>query len=352
MRRQLVAAGLALAAVAATVSPARAATPAGPPAKDDGVRVWSVRPAGPDGKPDARTHFTLQSPPGGRISEKALVTNLSKVPVTFAVYGTDAFNTTTGQFDLLSAEKKPRDVGAWMAFGSGAVTVGAGQSVAVPFTVNVPLTATPGDHAGGVVVSLLGRGTDGQRLVNVDSRVAVRLYLRVPGNLVPRIGVGPVAVRYHGVANPFGNGRVSVTYTVTNPGNIRLRSRQTLTVTGPFGAKLATLDPADLPELLPGNQATFTATLSRVFPAGPLTVTVDLQPYADPQQPVGQTIHASTGHGYLWAVPWLLLGLVLLLAAGGVVFWRLRRRRTLSRLDAAMRAAREDALRDKEQVSA
>jgi hypothetical protein len=274
------------------------------------------------------------------------VTNLSKVPVTFAVYGTDAFNTSTGQFDLLSAEKRPRDLGSWITFPGTAVTLAAGQTLAVPFTVAVPAAATPGDHAGGVVVSLLRRTADGLRQINVDSRVAVRVYLRVPGSLVPRVGVGPVSVRYRGVGNPFGRGRVTVTYTVTNPGNVRLRNRQTLTVRGPFGSRLATIKPGDLPELLPGNQATFTATLDRVFPAGPLSVDVDLQPYPDPLQPVGQTIHGQAGHGYLWAVPWLLLLLALLAAAAGIVVWRLRRRRVLRRLDAAMRAAREDALRE------
>ncbi|MEN3310124.1 MAG: hypothetical protein V7603_6326 [Micromonosporaceae bacterium] len=348
MRRHwLAAACLAVAAVAATAPPAAAmAALAAVAAKDDGVRTWSVRPAGPDGKPDARTHYTLQSALGGKISEKALVTNLSKVPVTFAVYGTDAFNTSNGAFDLLSAGHRPTDLGSWIVFPGNAVTLAAGQSVAVPFTVNVPATATPGDHAAGVVVSLLTQGANGPRLVNVDSRVAVRVYLRVPGELIPRITVGPVTVRYHGTANPFGKGKVTITYTVTNPGNIRLQNHQTLTVTGPFGAKLATLKAADLPELLPKNQATFTATLNRVFPAGPLSVNVNLQPYADPRQPVGQAIHTSAASAYVWAMPWLLLLLVLVAATIGVVIWRLRRRRALARLDRAMLAARDDALRE------
>jgi putative exporter of polyketide antibiotics len=45
-------------------------------------------------------------------------------------------------------------------------------------------------------------------------------------------------------------------------------------------------------------------------------------------------------------MPWLLLLLVLVAATIGVVIWRLRRRRALARLDRAMLAARDDALRE------
>src|SRR5262245_27389102 len=78
---------------------------------DDGNRAWSVRPAGADGQPDKRTHYTLQGAPGNVVKDQVLVTNSSKVKETFKIYATDAFNTPTGAFDLLSADKKPIDIG-------------------------------------------------------------------------------------------------------------------------------------------------------------------------------------------------------------------------------------------------
>lgn len=317
-----------------------------PSTKDTGNRVWGVRPASADGKPDARTHFTLQATPGATLTDQALVTNLSDSAVTFSVYGTDAFNTTSGQFDLLSADRKPSDLGSWMTFTEPTITVAAKGSVAVPFSVVVPASATPGDHAAGVVVSLITLGTGGDQNVNVDSRVAVRVYLRIPGNLKPRLAVGPVTATYTGVTNPFGGGSLGVTYTVTNPGNIRLRAKQSITVTGPFGWQVATLAPADLAEVLPGQSATVSATLTDVFPAGPLTVSVTEAPYPDPEQPVGQAIAPVSASATVWAMPWLLVLIALIVIVGGLGVWWWRRRRVLSRLDAAMITAREETLEE------
>jgi hypothetical protein len=319
-----------------------------PAPPDDGSRIWAVRPAGPTGKPDNRLHFLMQSPPGGTITDRILVTNMSKVTVPFAVYGTDAFNQPNGAFDLLPASLKPTDIGTWIRFADPVVTIPAGKTVLVPFTVSVPTTATPGDHAGGVVVSLAD--LNGKPGVNIDSRVGVRIYLRIPGNLRPHLDVD-ASGSYHGVGNPFGYGSMTVRYTISNPGNIRLQSHQIITIRSPFGNVLGRVTPKDLPEILPGQHATFTVTLKHIFPAGPLTVTVALVPYADPQQPVGQKVPSVSHDAYAWAIPWLLVLFVVLIFGGlaGVLLWR--RRRNLARLDAAMAVAREETLKQTRQTA-
>lgn len=317
------------------------ATPPQPPV-DDGQRIWSVRPATLAGLPDSRTHFTLQGTPGTSFVDTVLVTNLSKAIVSFNVYGTDAYNTPTGAFDLLAFSRKPVDLGSWIHFAQPLVTIPAGKSVALPFTVAIPATATPGDHAGGVVVSLTTKSA--QAGVNLDSRVAVRVYLRVPGDLRPSLSVSGISTHYHGVGAPLGHGSVSMSYTVSNPGNIRLQSHATITIKNVFGQTLGTFTPPDLPELLPGGSATFSASFQHIFPYGPLTATVTLTPFPDPQQPVGQAVPKTASSGYFWAMPWLLLLVVLIILLIGIALWLMRRRRVLGRIDAAMLAARNDAL--------
>jgi hypothetical protein len=339
---------LALVCVAAAIAPvvapgvADAGLPRAP--QDDPSTSWAVRPAGADGKPDARTHFTLQSVPGGVLKDQALVTNLGKAAVTFVVYAADAFNSPDGQFELLGAGQPNADIGKWVVFGDRNVTVPAGGSVVVPFLVQVPANATPGDHAGGVLVSLITPSVQAGKQVNLETRVGVRVYLRVPGNLQPSLTVGPVNLKYHGTANPFGDGSLDVAYTVNNPGNIRLQSHPSIKVTGPFGDTVATLTPKDLPEILPHGRVTFTEHVPGVFPEGPLTVNVTLKPFTDPLQPVGQVLPSYSGNGYLWAVPWALLLLALIVLLLIALAWWLMRRRVLRRLDRAMRVARESAL--------
>jgi hypothetical protein len=305
---------------------------------DDGNRAWSARPATPQGQPDRRTHFTLQGAPGQAVQDHVLITNSSKVNAAFDVYATDAFNTATGAFDLLPAARKPTDIGSWVTFPKSTVEIPAGASITLQFQVTVPPNATPGDHAGGVVVSL-STGTD----VKLDSRVGVRLYLRVPGNLRPVLSVSYLKPDYHGTANPFGGGRVDVSYTVENTGNIRLQSHPKLLVeTALFGIGLAETKLPDLPELLPGGKVSYTGHADGVFPTGPQTVTIELSPYADPEQPVGQAIPAFSGDATVWAVPWTLLLLLLLLGGLGYLLvrvMRLRRRRALVAAAAALAMA-------------
>jgi hypothetical protein len=322
---------VAAAAVAAVLAPAAAhAEPTGP--ADDGNRAWSLRPGSPEGKPDKRTHYTLQGIPGAAVEEKVLVTNSSKVPASFVIYGTDAFNTSTGAFDLLPAAQKPTDIGSWMQFTAPTVTIDAGATVAVPFKVVVPANATPGDHAGGVVVSL-ATGTD----VKVDTRVAVRLYLRIAGLLRPVLAAQKVEAHYAGVGNPFGSGSVSVSYTAENTGNIRLQSHAKLVVKSALtGITLAEKKLPDLPELLPGQRVPHEAEIGGVFPSGPLTVRVELEPFGDPEQPVGQAVPRAEGHTTIWAWPWLFLIVLLVLGTGAgflVRRWLIRRR--LGRVEAA-----------------
>lgn len=334
--------GPAYAAPTPTPTPTPA-KPSKPPVQDNGVRTWSVRPANAKGSPDNRTHITVQGDPGTRLVDRVLVTNSSIVPVAFEVYGTDAYNTPDGLFDLLPANAKPLDIGNWFSFAHPVVTIPAGASVAVPFTLTIPSSAVPGDHAGGVVVSLASAKGPG---VHLDSRVAVRVYLRVPGHLRPNLTTENVGLVYHGVANPFGHGYVNVTYKVTNPGNIRLQAHVKITIKNVFGSTLATVTPKDLGELLPGQSATYHARVRHIFPAGPLTATVALQPYPDPAQPVGQAVPANSKDGYTWAMPWLLTLLIVLILGAGAALWIVRRRKVLSQLDRAMVLAREETLKE------
>src|SRR5262249_46937083 len=163
-------------------------------------------------------------------------------------------------------------IGAWVEFPTPTVTIAAGASVAVPFKINIPAKALPGDHVGGIVVSLAS-GSD----VKLDTRVAVRLYMRISGLLQPVLTARYVEASYSGVTNPFGTGPVAVNYTVTNTGNIRLQSHAKIVVKSAiFGTTIATAAVPDLPELLPRQQVTYHAKINGVFPAGPLDVNVEL----------------------------------------------------------------------------
>lgn len=316
------AATTALATVPVTVAPATAtlAAPEDAADTDTGMR-WAVQPSGPDG-PTGRSWFVYDLAPGEEIVDWVAVTNYSEIPLDFQVYATDAYTTQDGGFALLTADGRPRDVGAWVALDSGTYQVPAGHRLDIPFRVVVPDNATPGDHAGGIVASVTTRRSDatGQQ-VDLDQRVAARVYLRVSGPAAPELRVESVRVAYTNPVAPWDESAMTVTYVLRNTGNLRVSGTARVRVDGPFGWRLAASGDADVPELLPGSTVTVTETVTGLAPAVRLAATVEVDPVTD-EAALPRVTRTATA----WAVPWLILA-ALVAVAGYLLVRRHRRRR-------------------------
>jgi hypothetical protein len=347
------------AAVAAPTSPTAAraetelaATAAGTP---PGQVKWSVVPATSTGPDPNRLEFSYGVvKAGSSIQDHVEIANRSSQSAAFSIYSTDASGTSaTGALLLLGSNQKSTDIGAWSSFAGGAhqlTTIIPGKkAIIVAFTLTVPRQATPGDHTGAMVaaVGVTRKNAAGESVVE-NYRIAVPLELRVPGALRAGIQVQSISTGFSDPLNPFGTGSATVSYTLTNTGNVRQSAAPTVKVTGPFG-QTATVHPAKLPVILPGDSVRVAASLPGLFPAGPMTAHINVEP-GWPKGTIPLTLAASvaTGSASLFAFPWSLLGLILLLVAIGVGLWfYLRWRRRLRRAELASVAAR--ARRDTEQ---
>ncbi|AXO34986.1 WxL protein peptidoglycan domain-containing protein [Micromonospora chalcea] len=318
--------GAALAAVLLAVllgPPSRGeAAPRPAPSADPGAARWAVQPSGPGG-PTGRNYFTYDLAPGDSVTDHVGVTNLGDRPLTFAVYGTDAYTTTDGAFALLPSDRAATDVGAWIGVDRRSWTVQPGKRADIPFRLTVPRNATPGDHTGGVIAAVAQDGVtaDGQR-VRLDQRIAARVYLRVAGEVRPAVTVESVRVDYDTPLNPIGRADLTVTYRIRNSGNVRVGGTGAVVVAGPAGWTLSRTSPVDLPELLPGAEFTVTERVTGVPPALRLTATVDLAPTT-----VDTALPPVQRTASVWALPWLLLAA---LAVTGAWLYLRRRRRTTS----------------------
>ncbi|MEU6605735.1 DUF916 domain-containing protein [Streptomyces shenzhenensis] len=316
-----------LAACLLAVLPATHASAAAPGAGGTGRTTFGVQPSAAK-KPDTRPNFSYGATPGARVTDHLAVFNYGKKPLTLRVYAQDAFTTDDSGFDLFAAKHRPTDVGSWIEVGKSRVKVPARSRVIVPFTLSIPPKATPGDHVGGIVASLAATTTDkkGDR-VAVDQRVGARVYLRVAGELTPRLAVEDLRTVYHGTTNPFGTGSATVTYTLRNTGNVRLAAHQTVRVRDGLGGTAKTAKLRDVPELLPGDAIHVSTSATGVRPAFRDTTTVTV----DPEPVRGDIKHRIlprvTRTAAFTAVPWALLALVLVLAAIVVLVLIRRRRR-------------------------
>ncbi|MEV4654390.1 DUF916 domain-containing protein [Micromonospora sp. NPDC049301] len=348
-RRTTVATLLRTAVLALLATSAVAGLAPGPALAAEGDVAWTVRTAS-NSYGDARSSFSYAVNPGGRVEDAMVVANRGPVTLNLAVYAADGFTTKAGQLDLLAKDGKSVAVGAWVHADRGSVTIQPGKTAQVPFTISVPDNATPGDYVGGILTSLTQ--ADQAEGINVDRRLGIRITLRVGGELKPNLAIEDLHVTYGGAFNPFSKGDATVTYKIHNSGNAALSGQQAVSVSGPFGA-LST-DASGIaapPELLPGESWTVTVPVRGVAPAVWLAATATLTPRltdASGSTTSLEPVRATT-HG--WALPWmLLLVLVVLIAAVvGVLQYRRRNRvRRKTREDARVRDAVEQALRGQE----
>ncbi|WP_019072252.1 COG1470 family protein [Streptomyces hokutonensis] len=230
---------------------------------------WSLAPAG-----GGRPACYAEGEPGTTLQDTVSVTNPTTRPVTVRLRGT----------------------GVPITFAATAVRVPARTRADIPFTVNVPATAAPGDRTG----TIAARDTDGRE-------ATVRLQLRVNGPELSALTVEHLAV--HGDR---------ITYDLVNRGTTPLTPSLAVHATGLLGARLDRA-PRTLPvQLPPGRRLKLTEPWHR-----PALDAVDLR--LTVTAPGGAHDTAETSARF---VPWGAVAATAgALTAGGALFLVRRRRR-------------------------
>ena len=290
-----------------------------PAAQADDSQSFSGAPADGESSDSTRTRFTFTAGSGQSISDSYYIENSGTVPQDISVYATDAFNAEDGTFSLLDGTIAAVGVGAWVTFDGSprqVITVAPGTSKVIPFVINIPADARPGDHVGGIIASVTS--PDGQ--VKLERRVATRLYLRVSGDLQPGLTVGGLSATYQPDLNPF-NGKMFLTYTVKNTGNVSLSARSVSSVSGLFGTSLSGLVTSNIPELLPDGTHVVTTEVPGVWQWIWMNAKVSLVGTIDAGVPSPGVMPTANREASTWAMPWALF-IVLLL--GGFVYLYLR----------------------------
>lgn len=285
------------------------------------------------GQADPRGFFSYQTGPGGSYRDQASVVNYGPKPLRLQLYVSDLGNGQNGSVVAGLASDRLNDAGRWVSIPTSLKSVvvpargaaGPGR-VIVPLTLSVPPNASPGDHGAAVVavLSTLGKNPKGQN-VRLDQRVATRVYIRVRGLARPSLEVLNLTARYHAGRRPWSRGHVTISYTVRNTGNIRLGADQLVSAGTPFSAGHQGR-PAAVGLLFPGGQEPVTIDVGNILPTvfGEATVSVTPRLFAD--QPV-QRVVSVTASTRFYAIPWLLLGILVLLITVLIVRRRLRKGR-------------------------
>ena len=331
-RRLVTATALTLLFGSATLThasaPPETTNPAGTPASAAGdetdpgeAGAFSVQPSGEKGPTD-RDFFVYTFPTGTKFGDKVAIANLSDTSATFAVYATDAVNTTDGSFSLLREEEKPTDVGTWVELGATQYTLEPQQQVIIPFSIAVPDDATPGDHVGAIVAQKLDDPSNPSGGIGADVRVRIgaRIYVRVDGVTNPSMSIDSFNVTYDTPGTPFGSNTAKITYVLTNTGDIRLSPIADLKLSGLFGLGESKTPQRQIPELLPGGSISIAEVVKDVKPY--VRLTADLAVTAEEG-----TVTAGASLSQ-WTIPWLFVGIIGAIIVAIVLqrIWARRRR--------------------------
>jgi Bacterial protein of unknown function (DUF916) len=277
-------------------------------------------------KPDGRGYYSFAATPGAQVLDHVAVINYSNKTVTLTLRAADAINTPQGGFAVIPINERSKDIGTWIALPASdlSVTIPPRSNLIVPFLVEVPKNASPGDHIGAITATLASFvvSKSGQR-VRLLQTTGTRVFLRVSGPLHPGFAVQNLKINYTGTANPAGTGQAVLTYTVRNIGNVALGGRQTVYITGLFGTKRTAVHVAEVQLLLPGNSVNESVRISGILPEFRDTGHVSISPLYVPGsvQPASGPYTATVS---FWAIPWTLLAIVVILI---LVIWLLIRRR-------------------------
>ncbi len=297
-----------------------------PPPERPATERFALTPTGADpSQPGERTSFSFHLVRGHVGEDRVTLFNYGRHTTTYQVYANDAIDTAEGQLDLKRFDQKPSGAGAWIHLQQATVTIAPSHAVVIPFIVEVPLGARAGDHAAGIIAAVRGTTTTptGQ-VVAVESRIGVPLFIRVAGPTSAKLSIVDLQTHYHRAPLSLGGGTLDVTWLVVNTGNVLLGANQSVAVKAPFGWSLEQRKGPRITELIPGGSVAEGMHFTHVLPAFRLTSEVTVHPFYDegPKAAPPPAVHATSS---VWAIPWILVIVVLVLC--GLVWGWIRRRR-------------------------
>jgi len=204
-----------------------------------------IFPANPDPSVDlSGSWFIYNLVPGEEKQDVVNIQNTSEETLSAKVYAVDATTTSDGAFALLNEGDSKTDMGAWVDLPISEITLAPGESRQVPFTVNIPSGASVGSHLGGIVLHNLktkeGKGVD------IVTRVGVRIYETVPGNLVRLLDLTDLSWKLL-------DDKVNLVFNLENKGNVHLDLMGKITYVNALTGKVVSEEDADLRTVLPGK---------------------------------------------------------------------------------------------------
>lgn len=166
--------------------------------------------------PNSRSWFIYEAEPNTTIKDSVTLTNHLNHSIILQIAALDGMATLTGGYTLVSNNTENKDIGSWINLDTNEVRLAPFQSRKVDFTIMVPDDVDVGSHPGGVAVWRIdNRDINHNSPVTIVTRIAARVYLTVPGDIVKDLNVSEI--KHNIEAGDF-----LFTLDLVNNGNVQL----------------------------------------------------------------------------------------------------------------------------------
>ncbi len=284
----------------------------------------SIKPAYPDS--DVRfsnSWFIYNLGPGESKEDACLILNNGEEPITVEVYSVDATTTIQGSFAPGDSYTVPTGVGSWVEMSGREFVLEPDSELVVPFTITIPEVVDVGDHMGAVIIQkkMPEESEIGGTAVSIVTRVGVRIYQTVPGEIVKDLDIKSLSWRYEDrilfegeVKNNWlqfkrylGFGKpASIEVEIENKGNNRLTPVGQFTLTNIFG-QISHEQESDLGEIFPRETNEVPVTWHEPFPAfGRFVLKV--------QATFDEELPPEEKEIVIWVLPYNLIFILIILA--------------------------------------
>lgn len=230
-------------------------------------------------EPATQSYFIFDATPSKVVQSQVRVTNTGTATGTAHLYAVDATTGQTSGTVYRSSQSPRQDVGAWVTLHTAVVTLAAGQSQVVRFSLLIPAGMRTGQHVGGIVAESdiqQASDTTSALRVNIQNLTIVGVLVNLPGDRVDGLQVSRVTAGRQ-------DGYQTLVLGLNNTGTSLLKPVGELTVHNAQG-KLLYHAPLKLDTFLPATSIAYPVYLTGpALDPGLYTVRLALE-YGAPQQ--------------------------------------------------------------------
>ena len=180
-----------------------------------------------------------------------MVSNSTASPTPATVYAADGITADTTGVSFADDGQPPHGAGAWVTPAATSVMLAPNSQQTIAFSVQVPASATPGDHVAAVVVQQAATSGGGSVSISQVVRGVVPIDVQVSGAAAEQAQLDAPTL-----GTLAGTGQTAVLVPIVDSGSLMCRPTLTVTVTSSATGATATVT-RQLDLLLPGDSITY-----------------------------------------------------------------------------------------------